>query len=170
RRAAWCACWKSTRTARSSSRWASTSRTSPGWLPGRTSTGTRRTRSCCPGSRTTTGRACRRSRSAGARPACPACSWGRVPSPGAIAAYDACVSFVDAQLGVLLEALDRLRLRERTIVVVISDHGYHLGDKGGLWRKNTLFDASLRVPLIVSAPGTAEPGAASSAVVASVDL
>src|SRR5262249_62059398 len=56
---------------------------------------------------------------------------------GAIAAYDACVSFVDAQLGVLLEALDRLRLRERTIVVVISDHGYHLGDKGGLWPKNT---------------------------------
>jgi uncharacterized sulfatase len=88
----------------------------------------------------------------------------------AVAAYDACISFVDAQLGVLLEALDRLRLRERTIVVVISDHGYHLGDKGGLWRKNTLFDASLRVPLIVSAPGTAEPGAASSAVVESVDL
>src|SRR5262249_7950909 len=65
----------------------------------------------------------------------------------AIAAYDACVSFGDAQLGLLLEALDRLKLRERTIVVVTSDHGYHLGDHGGLWRKNTLLDASLRVPL-----------------------
>jgi len=88
----------------------------------------------------------------------------------AMAAYDACVSFVDAQVGLLMEALDRLKLRERTIVVVISDHGYHLGDHGGLWRKNTLFEASLRVPLILSVPGMADPGGAASGLVESVDV
>jgi uncharacterized sulfatase len=88
----------------------------------------------------------------------------------AVAAYDACVSFVDAQVGVVLEALDRLDLRQKTIVVVVSDHGFHLGDKGGLWRKNTLYEASLRVPLIVAAPGIAQPGVAASGLVELVDL
>jgi uncharacterized sulfatase len=88
----------------------------------------------------------------------------------AIAAYDACVSFVDAQIGLVLEALDRLELRERTIVVVLGDHGYHLGDKGGLWRKNTLYEASLRVPLLIAAPGLRDPGAATSSLVELVDL
>ncbi len=88
----------------------------------------------------------------------------------AIAAYDACVSFVDAQVGVILEALERLKLRERTIVVVMGDHGYHLGDHGGLWRKNTLFEASLRVPFIVTAPGLKQPGVAAGGLVESVDL
>ena len=88
----------------------------------------------------------------------------------AIAAYDACVSFVDAQVGVILEALDRLKLRERTIVVVMGDHGYHLGDHGGVWRKNTLFEASLRVPLLVAAPGLRQPGAAAGGLVETVDI
>jgi uncharacterized sulfatase len=88
----------------------------------------------------------------------------------AIAAYDACVSFVDAQVGLILDALDRLKLRERTIVVVLGDHGYHLGDHGGLWRKNTLYEASLRVPFILAAPGLKQPGAAASGLVESVDL
>ena len=88
----------------------------------------------------------------------------------AVAAYDACVSFVDAQVGLVLEALDRLALRERTIVVVVGDHGYHLGDKGGLWRKNTLYEASLRVPLLIAAPGLREPGAATPGLVELVDL
>ncbi len=88
----------------------------------------------------------------------------------AVAAYDACVSFVDAQVGVVLDALERRGLREKTIVAVLGDHGYHLGDKGGLWRKNTLYEASLRVPLIVSVPALASPGAAASGLVELVDL
>ncbi len=88
----------------------------------------------------------------------------------AVAAYDACVSFVDAQIGLVLETLDRLELRERTIVVVLGDHGYHLGDKGGLWRKNTLYEASLRVPLLIAAPGLRDPGAATPGLVELLDL
>ena len=88
----------------------------------------------------------------------------------ATAAYYACVSFMDAQVGVLLETLDRLHLRDRTIVVLLGDHGYHLGEHGGLWRKNTLFEESLRVPFIVAAPGLEQPGVAARGLVESLDL
>lgn len=70
-----------------------------------------------------------------------------------IAAYYACVSFVDAQVGVVLNALDRLQLRQNTIVAFLGDHGYHLGDHGGLWHKRTLFEASARAPLMMAVPG-----------------
>lgn len=85
-------------------------------------------------------------------------------------AYWACVSFMDAQVGVLLEGLTRLRLWESTVVVFVSDNGYHLGDHGGLWHKNTLFEESARVPLILYAPGVGGKGRRSPALVELVDL
>jgi iduronate 2-sulfatase len=85
-----------------------------------------------------------------------------------IAAYYACVSFLDAQVGVLLDALDRLGLADDTIVVFTSDHGFHLGEHGGIWGKGTLFDEAIRVPLIVARPGAA--AARSSRLVETVDL
>ncbi len=71
--------------------------------------------------------------------------------PDAIRAYLASVSFVDAQVGRLLDALDASPRRDRTIVVMASDHGWHLGEKGH-WRKATLWEPSTRIPFVVSVP------------------
>ena len=88
----------------------------------------------------------------------------------ALQAYYASVSFVDAQVGRLLDALDRLKLADSTLVVLWSDHGYHLGEHGGIWQKRTLFEESAGAPLLIRAPGAAGNGTASTAVVEFVDI
>lgn len=84
-------------------------------------------------------------------------------------AYHACISFMDAQLGMVLQALKDQGLWDDTIVVFTSDHGYHLGEHF-MWGKVTLFDLGARVPLIVRAPGITQPGRKSQAIVELLDL
>ena len=66
--------------------------------------------------------------------------------------YRACVSFVDAQIGIVLDKLDDLGLRKNTIIILWGDHGWHLGDHG-LWCKHSNFEQATKVPMIISAPG-----------------
>jgi iduronate 2-sulfatase len=69
-----------------------------------------------------------------------------------ISAYMASVRFMDQQVGRLLDALDRLGIREETIVIFMSDHGYNLGEHDS-WSKVSLWEGSVRAPLIISVPG-----------------
>lgn len=69
-----------------------------------------------------------------------------------VRAYLASISLVDAQIGRLLDALEKSDAAENTIIVVLGDHGWHLGEKG-ITGKNTLWERSTRVPLIFAGPG-----------------
>ncbi len=83
--------------------------------------------------------------------------------------YYASVSFADAQVGRVLDELDRLGLRENTIVVLWGDHGWHLGDHG-MWAKHSNYEEAARIPLLVAAPGVTPAGAHTRALVETVDL
>lgn len=83
--------------------------------------------------------------------------------------YLAAISYVDAQIGRTLDELDRLRLRESTIVALWSDHGFHLGEHS-LWCKTSTFELDARVPLILSAPGMKQRGEPSDSLVELIDL
>ena len=84
-------------------------------------------------------------------------------------AYHACISFIDAQLGLVLDAVKKNGLWEDTIIVFTSDHGYHLGDHY-IWGKVTLFDIGAKVPFIVRVPGLSKAGATSEAMVELIDV
>ena len=84
-------------------------------------------------------------------------------------AYHACISFIDAQIGLVFDALKRTGQWENTIIVLISDHGYQLGDHF-MWGKVMLFETCDRVPLLIRAPGKSISGSSSEGLVELVDI
>ncbi len=105
-------------------------------------------------------------------------SYGTVPPTGGIPdemaldlirGYRACVSFVDAQIGRVIDELNRLDLRDDTIIILWGDHGYHLGENG-IFTKMTNFELGTHVPLIVSLPKQKTAGQRTRALVELVDI
>ena len=101
--------------------------------------------------------------------------WNRDPNKDAEFAlevrkhYAACVTYADAQVGRLVEHLERTGAAENTIVILWGDHGWHLGEHA-IWGKHTLFEESLRSPLVISHRGIQKPGASTEAIVESLDV
>lgn len=83
--------------------------------------------------------------------------------------YAACVTFADAQVGRILERLEKSGKADNTIVVLWGDHGWHLGEHA-VWGKHTLFEESLRSPLIIRYPGMTNAGSKTQAIVESIDI
>lgn len=84
-------------------------------------------------------------------------------------AYYACVSYIDAQIGNILDKLKQLGLDKNTTVLLWSDHGWHLGEHG-IYGKMTNFDIATNSPLIIKAPGHIESGKVANALVETVDI
>ena len=82
--------------------------------------------------------------------------------------YYASTAYVDAQIGKVLDALDRLELTENTIIVLWGDHGWHLGDLN-IWTKHTNFEQANRIPILISAPGV-KAGTSTQQLTESVDI
>lgn len=103
---------------------------------------------------------------------CPVLNYGldELTLSKALQAYYATISFVDTQVGRLMAALKRLKLADNTIVVLWSDHGYHLGEHNGIWQKRTLFEQISREPLIIRAPSARGNGTACTRIVEFVDI
>lgn len=101
--------------------------------------------------------------------------WGRNPNQDEEFAlevrkhYAACVSYADAQVGKLLDKLQQSGAADNTIVILWGDHGWHLGEHA-IWGKHSLFEESLRSPLIISYPGLPDAGKATDAMVETLDL
>ncbi len=101
--------------------------------------------------------------------------WGKNPNENAEFAaevrkhYAACVSYADAQVGRLMDQLRVLGLKENTIVVLWGDHGWHLGEHA-VWGKHTLYEESLRSPLVIEYPGAASAGVKTDAIVETIDI
>ena len=83
-------------------------------------------------------------------------------------AYHACISFIDAQIGLVIDGLKKKGIYEDTIIVLTSDHGYQLGEHF-MWGKVTLFEICNRVPFIIRVPGMTKPGSSSEALVELID-
>ncbi|MEX0927886.1 MAG: sulfatase [Balneolales bacterium] len=83
--------------------------------------------------------------------------------------YAAATSYVDVQVGRLLDSFEQLGLEENTIVVIWGDHGFALGEQG-IWGKHSLYEVALKSPLMIRYPGMDQRGQASNAVVETVDL
>ncbi|MEX0275322.1 MAG: sulfatase [Flavobacteriaceae bacterium] len=101
--------------------------------------------------------------------------WGKDPNGDTTFAeqvrrhYAACVSYVDAQVGKLLEGLRRAGADENTIIVLWGDHGFNLGEHA-IWGKHNLFDEALHSPLVIQYPGMKNSGAKTQALVETVDV
>ncbi len=83
--------------------------------------------------------------------------------------YYASTSFVDAQIGKVIDELDRLALTDNTIVVLWGDHGFHLGDLG-IWTKHTNYEQANRIPILITAPGIAKLNSSTGQLAESVDI
>jgi iduronate 2-sulfatase len=84
-------------------------------------------------------------------------------------AYYACATFADAQIGRVLDEVDRLGFADNTIIVLWGDHGWHLGDHG-YWTKHTTYEQANRIPILIVAPGVAKPDSSSKQLVETVDI